>query len=157
ATHRAIHPTFGLIELLAGATGPSSSLSRHARLVRAAATLDDLVLSPRLREILSRMAGAVPECAPWTVVWGIAGAGRTEMSARLAAHAGQPLLAFDVLAADRPARPELLRLAQRDAVALGAALYVGPLTTGDETATLVRRLDRQPGLVFLGVETSRPP
>jgi hypothetical protein len=120
ATSRAIQPTFGLIELLGGG-GPSSSLARQARLIRAPATLDDLVLLPRLRDTLTRMSGAIAAPrAPWTLLWGIAGTGKTEISARLAAHAGQPLLAFDVMAADKPARPELLRLAQRDALALGA-------------------------------------
>ncbi|HEX7837502.1 MAG TPA: ATP-binding protein, partial [Kofleriaceae bacterium] len=61
----------------------------------------------------------------------------------------------------RTARLELLRLAQRDALALGAALYVGPLTAGDDATALVRRLDACSGAcpvpVFLGVESSRPP
>ncbi|HEY0481769.1 MAG TPA: AAA family ATPase, partial [Kofleriaceae bacterium] len=158
ATSRAIQPTFGLIELLGGGGGPSSSLARQARLIRAPATLDDLVLSPRLRDTLARMSGAIAAPrAPWTLLWGIAGTGKAEISARLAAHAGQPLLAFDVMAADKPARPELLRLAQRDALALGAALYIGPLTAGDEATALLRRLEPYPGAVFVGVESSRPP
>ncbi len=158
ATSRAIQPTFGLIELLGGGGGPSSSLQRHARVILAAATFDDLVLSPREHESLTRMSAAVAgPRSPWTLLWGIAGTGKTEISARLAAHAGQPLFTFDVMSADKAARPELLRLAQRDALALGAALYVGPLTVGDDVAALVRRLEHYPGLVFLGVETSRPP
>ena len=158
ATNRAIQPTFGLIELLGGKAGPSSSLQRHARIVRAEPTLDDLVLAPRLRGLVERMCTASPaERPPWTVLWGIAGTGKTELSARIAAHAKQPLFVFDVMAVDKAARPELLRLAQRDTLALGAALYLGPLTVGDDATALVRRLDRHPGLVFLGVETARPP
>lgn len=115
-----------------------------------------------LRDTLTRMAGAAPgPRAPWTLLWGIAGTGKTEISARLAAHAGQPLLAFDAMAADKTARLELLRLAQRDALALGATLYVGPLAVSDNATALVRRLDAYsgayPGPVFLGVESSRPP
>ncbi|HEX3763311.1 MAG TPA: ATP-binding protein [Kofleriaceae bacterium] len=159
ATSRAIQPTFGLIELLGG--GPSSSLARHARLLQAPATLDDLVLPPRLRDPLGRMAAAAaagPTArGPWTVLWGIAGTGKTTIAARLAAHAGQPLLAFDAMSVDRPQRPELLRLAQRDALALGAALYVGPLVPGDDASAVIRRLDHHPGPVLLGLETSRPP
>lgn len=158
ATNRSIQPTFGLIELLGGKPGPSSSLQRHARLVCAQPTLDDLVLAPGLRSTVERMCTASSAGRPpWTVLWGIAGTGKTELSARIAAHANQPLFVFDVMAADKAARPELLRLAQRDALALGAALYLGPLTVGDDTTALVRRLDRYPGAVFLGVETARPP
>jgi ATP-dependent 26S proteasome regulatory subunit len=159
ATSRAIQPTFGLIELLGGG-GPSSSLLRHARLIQAPATLDDLVLAPRLREVLGRTTGAAASAAPgapWTVLWGIAGTGKTTIAARLAAHAGQPLLAFDAMSADKAQRAELLRLAQRDALALGAALYVGPLMVGDDAGAVIRRLDRHPGPVVLGIETSRPP
>jgi ATP-dependent 26S proteasome regulatory subunit len=159
ATSRAIQPTFGLIELLGGG-GPSSSLVRHARLIQAPATLDDLVLAPRLREVLGRTTGAAASAAPgapWTVLWGIAGTGKITIAARLAAHAGQPLLAFDAMSADKAQRPELLRLAQRDALALGAALYVGPLTVGDDAGAVIRRLDRHPGPVVLGIESSRPP
>jgi SpoVK/Ycf46/Vps4 family AAA+-type ATPase len=159
ATSRAIQPTFGLIELLGGG-GLSSSLVRHARLIQAPATLDDLVLAPRLREVLVRTTGAAASAAPgapWTVLWGIAGTGKTTIAARLAAHAGQPLLAFDAMSADKAQRPELLRLAQRDALALGAALYVGPLTVGDDAGAVIRRLDRHPGPVLLGIETARPP
>jgi SpoVK/Ycf46/Vps4 family AAA+-type ATPase len=130
-------------------------------LIQAPAALDDLVLAPRLREVLDRMAGAASAAAapgaPWTVLWGIAGTGKTTIAARLAAHAGQPLLAFDAMSADKPQRAELLRLAQRDALALGAALYVGPLTVGDDAAAVIRRLDRHPGPVLLGIEASRPP
>lgn len=115
-----------------------------------------------LRDTLTRMAGAAPgPRAPWTLLWGIAGTGKTEISARLAAHAGQPLLAFDAMAADKTARLELLRLAQRDALALGATLYVGPLAVSDDATAAEPRRDprhrpRGPGLIAKGLGLDLP-
>jgi hypothetical protein len=157
AANRTIQPTFGTLELIGDVTGPTSSIQRYAELVRAPATLDDLVLPPAQRAVVERLCAA-RGAQPWLVTWGIEGSGKRELAARIAAFANRPLLAVDVMAVERASRPELLRLAQRDAIAHDATLYLGPLPPqSDEANELLRRLVRHPGAVVLGVESSRPP
>lgn len=157
ALNRPIFPAFGAIDLLARADGPSSPVKRHATWTRAAATLDDLVFSAEQRAAATRICLGL-ERRPWTVLYGIHGSGKRELAARIAAYADEPLLAVDVFAAEKAQRPALLQMAQRDALVLGATLYLGPLPeSGDEVRDLLRPLATVGLRVVLGVESSRPP
>ena len=157
AGSRTITPGLGAIDLLVGDGGPSGSLQRFARLVRAEPTFDDLVLSADLRAAANRLCHG-RQLAPWTVLWGLTGAGKRTLAARIAAHRGQSILEVDLFAAEPAQRRAVLRLAQRDALVLDATLYLGPLPpTGTEVRDLLRPLAVHPGPVVLGVESSRPP
>lgn len=157
AGSRVIAPALGALDLLVGDGGPSAALQRYARLVRAEPTFDDLVLGPELRTAALRLCHSRGP-APWTVLWGIAGAGKRALAARLAAHRDQPSLEVDLFAVEPPHRRAVLRLAQRDALVLDATLYLGPLPpSGPEVRDLLRELSTHAGTVVLGVESSRPP
>ena len=153
---RVVHPSLGAIDLLSVEGEPSSALRRFAKLVHASKELDDLVLAPELRTAVTRLCHGTG-AAPWTVLWGLTGAGKRTIAGRIAAHRGQPLLALDLMSAEAAQRKTLLRIAQRDALVLGATLYLGPLPpSGDDVRDLLRPLAAHEGHVILGIETARP-
>jgi predicted nucleic acid-binding protein len=88
---------------------------------------------------------------PSLLLVGPRGAGKRECAARLAAAGGRALQVFDPQSVDKTRLDESLRLAQREALLLDAALYVGPIVD------MPRGLDSHPGPLFVGIEATRAP
>jgi hypothetical protein len=167
-THRAMQPTFDLLSVLCGRGDLSPALQRTSQLLRAEPRLDDLILDDVLRQriqVLCDSGKSAHEAhrinqLPWAVMWGVKGAGKLTLSARIAAHAGRPLMAFNPMLAEKGTLDDLLRRAQREALLRGAVLYIGPLVgelLAEGGRELVKRIQDYPSMLSLGVEGSQPP
>ncbi|HTJ42093.1 MAG TPA: ATP-binding protein [Kofleriaceae bacterium] len=162
---RQIQIPLDVLPLLAGRGELSPALRRSARLVRAAADLDDLVYDDVTRARLAETCATIGASAdlaepPWIVLWGPRGAGKRTLAARIAAYATRPLLEFDTTTVADGSGDEQLRRAQREALLHGAILYVGPVEgelLANEGRDLVRRLRNFAGTVIFGVTADQAP
>lgn len=163
-SYRTIRPTFDLVSGLCGRTSLAPEVSRVARLRIDRPTLDDLWYDDDMRREAQALCDAAraPSTheAPWLVLWGPTGIGKRTLAARIAAHAGRPLVAFDPTLGDRASFADLAARVQREAMIRGAMLYVGPLSPelqehgGRELFAL---LSRYRGPIALGIDDTRPP
>lgn len=166
--YRAIMPTFDVLSVLSGRGELAPALARTSRLLRGAPTLSDLEIDEAMATRMMRLCETARQASekghisqmPWVLFHGPRGAGKLELSSRVAAYAGRPLLSFDPNRAEQGTLDDLLRKAQREALLRGAVLYVGPLRAdllGDNAQELVKRILDYPSLLMLGVESIQPP
>jgi len=163
--HTRLQPAVDVIPLLLGRDPVSPGLRHTAQLIHAAAGLEDLVFAPGQRQRMQEVVRATSRLVrsttpPWVLLWGPRGVGKRETAARIAATADAPLLALDTRFVAGGSGDEQLRRAQRDAIANGAVLYVGPVRgelLADAGRELVRRLHGFPGAIVFGVEASEAP
>jgi DNA replication protein DnaC len=166
-SHRALRPTFDLISILCRSSQLAPELGRSARLVTAQPKLDDLSFEPEV----ARDVKAVCEAArnnylssseiPWLVFYGLAGSGKREVAARLAAYGGRSLIVFDPsLVTDKPTFDDIFLRTQREALIRNAVLYVGPVANellANGGRDLLGRLAHFAGPVVIGVDALEPP
>ncbi|HMU39107.1 MAG TPA: AAA family ATPase [Pseudomonadota bacterium] len=166
--YRAIMPTFDVLSALCGRGELAPALAKTAKMLRAEKRLDDLVLDDKVRQKIERLASMAEQAAqqqqlkhmPWLLFYGAKGSGKKEISARIAAHSGRPLLWFDPTQAEQGTLDDLLRRAQREALLRGAVLYLGPLRgdlLNDNGRELAKRIVSYPSLLILGLESVQPP
>jgi AAA+ superfamily predicted ATPase len=167
-THRAIQPTFDLLSVLCGRSELPPALQRVAEILRAKATLDDLILDPPLlvhfKTLCEAAAAAQKEGKfnelPWVLGWGSTGSGRRTLAAKMAAFCGRPLMALNPMLAEKGMLDDLLRRAQREALLRGAVLYVGgigPELLTDQGRELGKRIAEYPSVLVLGIDGLQPP
>ncbi len=166
--YRALMPTFDVLSVLCGRGDLTPALAKQAQLLRSPPTLSDLALDdklgPRITTLCeqaeeSKRKGQVAEM-PWLLFWGARGAGKTELSRRVAAYTGRQLFTFDPNVPEQGTLDDMLRRAMREALLRGAVLYIGPLRGAlldDNARELGRRIQDYPSLLILGVETMQPP
>lgn len=166
--YRALMPTYDVLSVLCGRGELSPALARQAQLLRSSPTLSDLGLDDKLRARINhlceqgeqaRRKGQVADL-PWLLFWGARGAGKTELSRRIAAYCGRQLLTFDPNLAEQGTLEDMLRKAMREALLRGAVLYIGPLRgtlLDDNARELAKRLHDYPSMLILGVEGMQPP
>jgi len=166
--YRAIMPTFDVLSVLSGRGELAPALFRSAELLQGTAALEELLLDEEMAGRVAGLCDAAEQARkqghvasmPWVVWWGARGAGKRELSRRVAAYAGRPLLAFDPNRAEQGTLGDLVQRAQREALLRGAVLYIGPLRSElltDSASELIKRILDYPSLLMLGVETLQPP
>lgn len=167
-THRAIQPTFDLLSVLCGRAELPPALQRTSKLYRLKATLDDLELDAEMKAKWQTLCETAAQAQkdgkfadlPWVLSWGTAGSGKTTLAAKIAAHAGRPLLAFNPLQAEKGTLDDLIRRAEREALLRGAVLYIGDIGADlltDQGRELSKRLVDYPAFMVLGVDSMQPP
>jgi ATP-dependent 26S proteasome regulatory subunit len=167
-THRAIQPTFDLLSVLCGRSDLPPALQRTAQIIRAKATLDDLMLEDELEKKFVTLCATARQAfeqgkfteLPWVICWGAPGSGRKTLAARIAAFGGRPLMVFNPMLAEKGTLDDLLRRAEREALLRGAVLYIGPIggeLLQDNARELARRIVDFPAMVVLGVEGMQAP
>jgi len=160
-THRPLQVPPDVISTLSDGRELPPSLAPYATLRTAPTALDDLILAEPLRRQLQSIARgfaatADPSRLPWVVLWGPSGAGRREIACRIAAASGRDALVLDPGPGSAAELEPRLRLAQREALARGAALVIGPIP--DELAAPVTEaLRRYPDLAFLVMTGTHAP
>src|SRR5262249_24424347 len=144
------------------------ALQRTARLMRDAASLDDLELDPELRQKFQTLCDTAAQAQkagkfaelPWIMAWGQKGSGKATLAAKMAAYANRSVLAFNPMTANRAPIDDLPRPAQRGPLLRGAVLYVGdigPELLPDQGHELGKRLVDYPSLMVLGIAAMQPP
>jgi SpoVK/Ycf46/Vps4 family AAA+-type ATPase len=165
-SHRALRPTFDLVSALCSRTQLAPELMRCAAIRTDPATLDDLAYDAETRKEAQMMCDASKReprtggDAPWLVLYGPAGIGKKTLAARIAAHAGRPLVSFAPDLVERPAFDDIFARVQREALMRGAMLYVGPVPADLQAnggRELFRRVTRFSGPLALGVDAMAPP
>lgn len=165
ALHQPLQPEFDAIALLMKQDGLSSGLERMASVVCGKPTYDELILATSERKRIEEVGRATSrllksESPPWIVLWGARGSGKRDIASRIAAGASASLLALDTSAVTGGDGDMALRRAQRDALAIGAVLYIGPIADellDNRGIALTRRLHGYPGPIVFGVEANESP